>query len=1267
MVFSNPQEERAFNLKRLEPKFICLVISILFFTACGGSGATGGASEEKTNTAPTLSGNNSLPVTEGQTVVASLRATDRENDTLTYSIVSGDDQTMFDLTAGGELSFFAAPDFEVPGDEGQDNVYNLTVQVSDGILSTSQDITVTVIDAFEGRVVDAPISGASVFIDINGNGLREVNEPSGVTDDEGFFGVAMFDLVADSGAKVISVGGTDILTGQTLPRLVMISDVPADLRKPANVTPVTTVLAAAEITSDKTELLIALGLSGTPEELLTRDGWQEAVAGDADAKAIQQVNQQLGLLLQVAATLAGGAAGTADAPVLMVKSLAKQIISFAILPSGLDLTSAAEIQALFSNAMAAATLGLSIQDQALEAIAESVASVNSVIADPFLDPMSNTASEIVGASQKTLLASVLDLVAGNRSVEDFNQQTTSARLFQSITLAADAPDTDGDGVADALDSDDDGDGVKDSADAFSKDALESADTDGDGIGNNADADDDNDGLLDAQDGFPLVPLGALVDTDADGRPNDCDAACQESGMSADADDDNDGIADADDGYPLVALGSLTDTDGDGRPNDCDAACQEAGMSADSDDDNDGVADADDGYPLAGLGSLTDTDGDGRPDDCDAACQETGMSADADDDNDGVDDAADPYPLDANVSVLPTTAPQALALELLPQSENLLTGTLTSTAQDNRAVTYSITTQASHGTATVTNSLTGEFSYTTSADRAEADSFSYIVNDGFVDSMPSTISVSLNTDPLYKYQWHLSNTGQTNFANTGGSVGADMNVSGAIAAGYTGQGVVVAVVDTGLEIAHEDLIENVVAGSYDFVDNDTDPTLAGNGGDHGTAVAGITAARGWNNIGPRGAAPKVSLKGYNWLENQSAAAWISTFGGEEYSRNVDIFNNSWGFAPLAIDQAPSATEEVTLSTTLPAMRGGKGAIFVKSAGNDFDEDSNGLCGTSNGDGGLSCRDANQDSTHNNAGIIVVSALNADGSRFSRSTIGSAIWVSAPGGEYGSSGAGGAPAIMTTDVQGCTKGYVGGGGDGANEFDSKSNPYGENANCNYMSTMNGTSSAAPNTSGVIALMLEANSSLTMRDVKHILATTSEQVDASIAPVIVDGITYHEWVVNEVGYTYHNYYGFGGIDATAAVNSAKSYTGGSLGAQSTLDWISTGTIDLDIGFGSTVTRAINVPTAGTVEYVLVRLNLTHADPSEVGFRLTSPSGTTTTIWQPHVAVDTAVNGRDAYLSASAFYGESMAGEWILSAYDHVNGNTMTLHSYEIQIKHR
>ena len=60
-------------------------------------------------------------------------------------------------------------------------------------------------------------------------------------------------------------------------------------------------------------------------------------------------------------------------------------------------------------------------------------------------------------------------------------------------------------------------------------------------------------------------------------------------------------------YPLAALGALTDTDGDGRPNDCDSACVALGMAADTDDDNDGILDTADGYPLAAIGSLTDTE------------------------------------------------------------------------------------------------------------------------------------------------------------------------------------------------------------------------------------------------------------------------------------------------------------------------------------------------------------------------------------------------------------------------------------------------------------------------------------------------------------------------------------------------------------------------------------------------------------------------------------------------------------------------------------
>ena len=97
------------------------------------------------------------------------------------------------------------------------------------------------------------------------------------------------------------------------------------------------------------------------------------------------------------------------------------------------------------------------------------------------------------------------------------------------------------------------------------------------------------------------------------------------------------------------------------------------------------------------------------------------------------------------------------------------------------------------------------------------------------------------DNLFPNQWHLRNTGQT-----GGSFGADVTWSGPGTL-VTGTGVVIGVVDDGLEHTHPDLQPNYRAvDSFDFVGNDSNPAPPAGWG-HGTAVGGVAAARGNNNV------------------------------------------------------------------------------------------------------------------------------------------------------------------------------------------------------------------------------------------------------------------------------------------------------------------------------------------------------------------------------------------------------------------------------------
>jgi len=603
-----------------------------------------------------------------------------------------------------------------------------------------------------------------------------------------------------------------------------------------------------------------------------------------------------------------------------------------------------------------------------------------------------------------------------------------------------------------------------------------------------------------------------------------------------------------------------------------------------------------------------------------------------------------------------------------------TVSISASDSDGDALTYTLT---SDPVGQVTGSVSGStLTLIPNSTYSGTATLTLKVSDGTKDTSKSFTLIVAANDPLYQYQWHLNNSGQTNFATNSGTSSEDINVDSVISAGYTGKNVIIAVVDEGLELAHEDLSANVVAGgSWDFVGNDTDPTNPANNGDHGTGVAGLAASAGWNGKGGRGVAPSASLKGFNLLKNQPIVNYVRALGGASYSSDVDVFNQSYGSSPIASDTIDTAIEAQYLSG-VTNLRSGKGAIYIKSAGNGFYVrvvvgDTPYYCSSLyGGNTGLSCQNANMDPNNSIPYNIVVGALTAKGKKSSYSTAGSNVWVSAPGGEFGNDD----PAMMTTDQSGCSQGKVGTYGNSRNTFNTVSGGSGhaENANCNYDSSMNGTSSAAPVTSGAVALMLEANPSLTWRDVKHILASTADQVDSTLnaTNIEVGGVEYiaePDWLTNTAGYNFHNYYGFGRVNVASAVTAAKSYIAGSLGTFLTGSWQGSGTINSAIpdNDGSGVSNVKSVSESITIEAVQVKINVSHINSGVLAVELTSPSGTKSRLLNPGNAFGASDNLTNFVMLSNVFYGESSSGNWTIKVIDaHPTSDAGTLTNWSIRI---
>ncbi|KAM6219901.1 proprotein convertase subtilisin/kexin type 4 [Rhynchocyon petersi] len=441
------------------------------------------------------------------------------------------------------------------------------------------------------------------------------------------------------------------------------------------------------------------------------------------------------------------------------------------------------------------------------------------------------------------------------------------------------------------------------------------------------------------------------------------------------------------------------------------------------------------------------------------------------------------------------------------------------------------------------------------------------------------SLAVPTDPWFSKQWYMNN-----------DVQPDLNILQVWGQGLTGQGIVVSILDDGIEKDHPDLWTNYdPLASYDFNDDDPDPQpryTPSNENRHGTRCAGEVAAIANNGFCGTGVAYNARIGGVRMLDGDITDV-IEAQSLSLQPQHIHIYSASWGPEDdgRTVDGPGILTREAFLRGVTKGRRG-LGNLFVWASGN----------------GGLRYDNCNCDGYTNSIHTLSVGSTTQQG----RVPWYSEACASKLTTTY-SSGVITDGQIVTTDLHHkCTDKHT------------------------------GTSASAPLAAGMIALALEANPFLTWRDMQHLVVRASKPAQLHA----------EDWRINGVGRQVSHHYGYGLLDAGLLVDMARNWLPTQPQRKCAVSVVQSPTMIRPLMMvPKNVSACAGLPTyIRSLEHVQVQLSLSYSRRGDLEIVLTSPMGTHSTL----VAVrpfDISSKGYNNWIFMSThFWDEDPKGVWTL-----------------------